>query len=196
MNSKQLKYLTLFEEMSKADVLSENTAKKYLSSFINLDFTLALDVWDYVCTTRESALNKNEAAAVTWGVNALKAFYAQNAQKTVKALCDNAVVRRAVYQYCNFSTDNEAFNILTDLLLSNKLAPAEEIFKCLVKNERIEYGPFMKNLLERLFIEILKKSSTKKIEMSRKLASLMLTYVGKIKTDEKAMLTQRIKEIM
>ena len=196
MNSKQLKYLTLFEEMSKADVKNEATAKKYISDFINLDFTLALDVWDYVCSTRENLFVKDENISAVWGVNALKTFYAQNSQKTVKALCDNAVIRRVVYQYCTGATQNEAFGILTDLLLSGKLAPAEEIFKCLVKNERIEYGPFMKNLLERLFIEILKKSSSKKIEMPRKLASLMLTYVGKIKTDEKAMLTQRIKEIM
>ena len=196
MNSKQLKYLTLFEEMSKSDVGSEATAQKYVTAFINLDFSLALDVWDYVCTTRESQMAKNEAIAATWGANALKKFYTQNSQKTLKTLCDNAVVRRAVYQYCAAATENEAFTILTDLLLSNKLVPAEEILKCLVKNERIEYGPFMKNLLERLFIEILKKSASKKIEMSRKLAALMLTYVGKIKTDEKAMLTQRIKEIM
>ena len=83
-----------------------------------------------------------------------------------------------------------------DLLSNNKTDPAEDIFKCVVKNERIAYGPFMKELLERVFIEILKKNPSKKLEMSRKLATLLLSYVSKIKTDERAMLEQRIRERM
>ena len=54
----------------------------------------------------------------------------------------------------------------------------------------------MKELLERVFIEILKKNPSKKLEMSRKLATLLLSYVSKIKTDERAMLEQRIRERM
>ena len=80
--------------------------------------------------------------------------------------------------------------------MGNKTDVAEEYFKCLVKNERIAYGPFMKEVLERLFIEILKKNPAKRVEMSRKLSSLMTTYIGKIKTDERSMLAQRVKETM
>ena len=77
-----------------------------------------------------------------------------------------------------------------------KTAPAEEFFKCLVKNERIAYGPFMKTLLERVFIELMKKNPAKKMEMPRKLGTLLLAYIAKIKTDEKAMLEQRVRETL
>lgn len=196
MNAKQLKYLTLFEEMSKADPSQEATVKKYLPSLLSLDYALALEAWEYICTTREQQCIKDEKAASVLGGYSLGIFCDKALPKTVKALSDCPAIRRTVYQYSSSVNDGYAFSILVDALLGNKTDYADEIFKCLVRNERIEYGPLMKKLLERLFIEILKKSASKKIEMSRKLSALLLTYVSKIKTDERAMLEQRIRENM
>ena len=53
----------------------------------------------------------------------------------------------------------------------------------------------MKRVLEQVFVELLKKNPAK-IEMSKKLSTLLLTYIRNIKTDERAMLEQRIREIM
>lgn len=196
MSPKQLKFLQTFEQMSKADSLEEATVRKYMTSFINLDFSLALDAWDYLCTTREDTLVKNNDAAKVLGGAMLDLFYGKAAQKTVKALADAPAVRRAAYQYSPAAAQGTAFNILVDLLSANKTDSAEDILKCLVRNESISYGPALKAVLERLFIEILKKNPSKKLEMPRKLSSLLITYVSKIKTDERAMLEQRIRETM
>ena len=196
MNPKQLKYHSLFEQMAQSDPMTEASAKKFLPQFMTLDFQLALDVWDYLCTTREELLMKDKNAGLLLGDNALDLFYRKSAPKPVKCLFETPAVRRAVFQYSPTANDGIAFNALVDVLVANKTAYAEEAFKCLVKNERIAYGPFMKALLERVFIEILKKSTSKKLEMNRKLAALLLTYIGKIKTDERAMLEQRIRETM
>lgn len=196
MNAKQLKFYSLFEDMSKADVLLDATAKKFMTSFLNLDFALALDVWDYVCTAHEGKLAQSKETAETYGSVVLDMFVKKGAPKTVKAINDLPAVRKAVYQYALVPDGGTAFGILVDLLSANKTDAADEIFKCLVKNERIEYGPLLKAVLERLFIEILKKNPSKKIEMSRKLSALLLSYVQKIKTDERAMLEQRIRETM
>ena len=195
MNTKQLKYLSLFEEMSKADILGEATAKKYFTSFINLDYSLALEIWDYLATTRETELSKNADKARVLGGSVLELFY-KNGARTAKAIYELPTVRKTVYQYSPSAGENAAFNSRVDLLSGNKTDQADEILKCLVKNERIQYGPVMKNVLERLFIEILKKNPSKKLEMSRKLSTLLLSYVSKIKTDERAMLEQRIRETM
>lgn len=196
MNPKQLKYLSLFEQMSQSDPLSDTAIKKFMPAFLNLDYALAAEAWDYLCTTREDKLAADPKAALALGGNVFDMFYKKAAQKAVKTLADLPAVRRAVYQYSPTASENTAFNVMIDLLNSNKTDAAEEIFKCLVKNENIKYGAFMKALLERLFIEILKKNPSKKIEMSRKLSTLLLAYVAKIKTDERAMLEQRIRETM
>ena len=65
MTPKQLKFLSLFEAMSKADSLAEANVKKHLTSFINHDYALALDVWDYLASTREQTLASDKEAAQT-----------------------------------------------------------------------------------------------------------------------------------
>ena len=96
MTPKQLKFLSLFEAMSKADNLAEANVKKHLTSFINHDYALALDVWDYLASTREQTLASDKEAAQTIGAAALDLFYKKAAQKTVKAISDLPAVRRAV----------------------------------------------------------------------------------------------------
>lgn len=196
MNAKELKYTSILESTFKEDFLTEPVAKKSFTSLLNLDFAFAQNFWEYVCTSYESKLNASEEVAVLYGEKIFNSFYSKGAPKTVKAIADIPAIRRAVYTYSPCADRGNAFGILVELLVANKTAPADDIFKCLIKNERIKYGPFMKELLERLFIELLKKSATKKLELSRKLGTLLLTYVSKIKTDERAMLEQRIRERM
>ena len=194
MNAKQLKYLSVFESMAKADVTSADTAKKYFPTLLNLDYALAQDTWEYICTTYEQKIADDGSLGVLFGKTVFNLFYDKASSKAAKTVNDVAAIRRAVYQYTEVSTDGNGFALLVDLAVSGKTTAADEIFKCLVKNDRTPFGPFMKKLLERIFIELMKKNPAKKLEMPRKLATLLLTYVGKIKTDEKPMLTQRIRE--
>ncbi len=196
LNAKQLKYFQIFEQYAHDGFTDEKAAKKHFAALLQLDPALAVEVWDYVCTTQESALAANEATGTLFGCTVFNLLYDKAAQRTVKALADLVSVRKAVFTYAAAASTGTAFALLVEALAANKTALAEEYFKCLVKNERIEYGPFCKEVLERLFIEILKKNPSKRVEMPRKLSTLLMTYMGKIKTDERAMLLQRIKETM
>lgn len=196
MNAKQLKFLSVFEEMSRAGFTDEATVKKHFPAVLRLDFALALDLWDYICSAYENDLAASKDVAALLGGTVADMFYKQAAQKTVKALADLPSVRRAVYQYSPRAGEGVAFGILVDLLSANKTDAADDLLKCLLKNGDVPYGPTMKKLLERVFIELMKKNPAKKMEMPRKLATLLLSYVSKIKTDEKAMLEQRIRETM
>ncbi|MDE7395168.1 MAG: hypothetical protein K2M95_03505 [Clostridiales bacterium] len=196
MNAKQFKYMQIFEQYVQDGLLDEKAAKKHFASLLQLDYPLALDTWDYVCSAYEQELADSEDAGRLLGDTVFALFYEKNAQRTVKALLELPQVRKAVFSYSPAADKGTTFSLLVDALVANKTETAEEYLKCLVKNERIEYGPFMKEVLERLFIEILKKNPSKRVEMSRKLSALMMTYIGKIKTDERAMLLQRVKETM
>ena len=196
MNAKQFKYLQTFAQYVQDGLTDEKATKKHLSTLLQLDYALALDTWDYICTACEQEIAASEEKGKLFGSTIFSLFYDKNAQRTVKALLELPQVRKAVFAYSPSANGGLAFSLLIDALVANKTETAEEYFKCLVKNERIAYGPFMKEVLERLFIEILKKNPSKRVEMSRKLSALMMTYIGKIKTDERAMLLQRVKETM
>lgn len=197
MNAAQLKFLQMFAEFARVDVADTAAMEKQIKLFLNQDYTRAVDLWDYVIATYEDSLNDAKTATF-WGEKVYKLFAAKSSQKAQKLLIDDAYVRRAVYQYGPHIADGDFFALLVDLCVMNKTAQAEEILKCVVKNtnSKVTYGAFMKALVERVFIEILKRSSSKRVEMSRKLSTLLLSYIGKIKTDEKPMLTQRIKELL
>ena len=194
MNAKELKFLELFEEFLTIDIVADKIAlSKSIKKLMDFDYTMAQNVWEYLSSAKEDKLVKDANFANAVGFEILNLFYAKAMQKCVKSIVDVASIRRVVYQYNAKSAEDKALQIIVDLLVANKLPASDEIFKCLVKNSSIHYGQAIKLILEKVFIELLKKNPTK-IMMSAKLADLFLTYIRKIKTEEKAMLEQRIKE--
>ena len=195
MDAKELKFLEMFESFLKIDIENDKiTFAKTIRNFLDLDYGKAVDLWEYLASVREDKLIKDEKFAETVGFDMFNQFYARAGIKCVKSLTITAAIRRAVYQHSKHAGLENSLKILIEFLTTNKLDQAEEVFKCLLKNGRIHYGQTMKRILETVFVELLKKNPAK-IEMNRKLADLLLIYIWKIKTDERAMLEQRIKEI-
>lgn len=195
MNAKDLKFLQLFEGFVKTDFLADkNLLTKSVKSFLDLDYLLAINMWDYLASAREIEMSKDTNVANLIGDTIFKAFYDRASTKCVKAITDTPSISRAVYQYSSTAGLGDSFTILTELLVAGKIDYSEDILKNLVKNDKISFGETMKRVLEKVFIELLKKNPAK-IEMSKKLSTLVLTYVKKIKSDERAMLEQRIREI-
>ena len=194
MNAKELKFLELFEQFVRIDIAADKLALgKFMTKFMNLDYQMAINVWEYLATVRESKLASDEKLADILGFELFNQFYTVAAVKCAKAIAEVGAIRRAVYQYTKRAGEENALTILVESSVTNKLDATEEMLKCLVKNPRIHYGQTLKRALERINVELLKKNAGK-ATLPKKLADLFLVYVGKIKTDEKAMLVQRIKE--
>ncbi|MCL2862154.1 MAG: hypothetical protein FWE22_07065 [Firmicutes bacterium] len=194
MDTKKFKFLQTFERFIQVDFFSDkDILMKNMKTFLSLDFSQAVDVWVYLITTREKDLEKNARIALMLGDDMFNLFFENNSQKCLKALSDEVMLKKAVYQYCANSLSGENFKVLVNLIVGNKLELADEILKCVIKNEKIKFGEVMKKLLETVFIELLKKNP-QKIVLNKKQTELLLGYVKKIKTDERAMLEQRIKE--
>lgn len=195
MNSKNLKFLQLFEDFFKTDFFADKKMlAKSVKAFLDLDYQLAVELWDYLCTTREDEMTDDRKVADILGETVFNMFYDRAPTKCVKALCDTPLIRRAVYQYSTKSATGASFAIITELLSSNKVEASDEILKCLIKNPYISFGESMKRIMETVYIELLKKNPAK-IEMSKKLSALLLAYIKRIKTDERAMLEQRLREV-
>lgn len=197
MNSAQLKFLQMFDDFAQVDIADKTAVEKQFKLFLNFDFNRAVDLWDYCLATYEERMS-DPTEALFFGEKLYKLFKAKAAPKAQKILLDDPYVRRGIFQYGPNIGDGEYFNLLVDLCVMNKTAQADEILKCAVRNSnnKMTFGAYMKSVIERLFIEILKRSTSKRVEMSRKLSTLLLGYISKIRTEEKAMLEQRIKELM
>ncbi|MDR2202627.1 MAG: hypothetical protein LBP26_07755 [Clostridiales bacterium] len=197
MNAKDLKFMLLFERFVKTDFLVDRKIlTKSMKGFLDLDYQAAVGVWDFLTTTREDELINDKRIAQTLGEMMLQIFYERAPSKCTRAVTDTPAVRRAVFQHSPdaCAPESPSFLILTDLLAANKTAAGEEILRCVIKNDRIHYGDSMRRCIERVFIELLKKNPAK-IDMNKKLNLLLTAYVKRIRTDERAMLEQRLKEI-
>jgi len=196
LNAKGLKFLELFEALLKIDIeLDKIACAKAVRNLLDLDYAAAADVWEYLASTREAQFEQNERLSETVGFDLLNQFYARAASKCVKTLLDTPPIRRAVFLYSKNACAENSLTMLADLLIAGKFTAADEIFKCLLKNARVHYGKTVKNVVERVFADLLKKNPAK-IVMKKDLAEFLLACIRKIKTDERALLEQRIKEIM
>lgn len=197
MNVKQMKFLKQFAELSRTDLVGEKELLAQMKAFAELDFQSAVDVWEYLTTDREDKIAADGKVAKIFADSVYKLLSAKNALKAVKAVTELGSVRRAAFQYSPSADSGSFFDIAVDFTVQGKAPLVDEILKCVAKNTAMksEIGPYLKALVERVFIEILKKSPTKQISMSKKMTALLLSHIAKVKTEERPLLEQRIREI-
>lgn len=198
MNAKQLKFLKQFASLSRLDVLTEE--KELLNSvkgFLELDYNLALDVWEYLTIEKEGNIADDGKIGEIFGDKIYALFAKKDSRRAVKAVTEVPSIRNAAFKYSPNTAKGEFFDVAVDAAVANKIAICDEIFKCVAKNDAmgITFGQYMKALIERVFIEVLKKSSDKKIVLNKKMTALLLSHISKIKTDERPLLEQRMREI-
>lgn len=186
MNANLTKFYAAFTAFCASDRTVPDV-KKHVPDMLAADFARTAEMWEYFAAADDTD--------PVFGDGMFRLFFAKSPKATVKLLTDVPAIRKIVYGLSPAVTEGDLLQIVADLLLSGKLADGEELIKCVLKNPNTAFGAYMKALVEKLFVEILKRSDNARIVMNRKLSALLLPYIAKIKTDERALLEQRIKEI-
>lgn len=197
MVAKQVKHYEILSEFFNSDMLKAAAVDKYFGALLKLDFTLAEDLWEFMLIRNDADL-KNNAFASLYVDRVFKLFFAENAQRASKTVVDRAVICRAVFAFSPTADEGELFELAVSLLVSNKTETVDGLFKHLSKNEAMKssFGAYMVKFLDRFFIEMTKKNASRKVELNRKQSTLLMSYVQKVKGDEKPLLVQRIKEVL
>lgn len=197
MNSKQVKYYEILSEFFASDMLRPAAVEKYFGAMLKLDYGYAEELWEFMLIRNEADI-KNPVIASLYIDSVFNMFFAVNSAKSLKTVIDNAVIKRAVFQYSPIITDGELFMLPVNLLLSNKIAAVDELLKLISKNEaiKISFGEYMIKFLDKYFIEVMKKDGQRRVKLTSKMSSFLLSVVQKVKGDERSMLVQRVKEVM
>ncbi|MDR1094299.1 MAG: hypothetical protein LBL66_09160 [Clostridiales bacterium] len=190
MNTKNFNFYKDLFAFAASDYLnSPETNEKFFKKAIDFNFGVAAELWQFV-----AASNAKDAQAYKMiGPNVLKVFHAANSVKTRTLLIGSDEVRDVVY--CGDAKAGEGLSgeIALYYLSGLKVAESDALLKSLSKN--INFGPIFKKLLERLFDAVKERNGGKAV-LPRRFADLLLAHANNIKTFEKALVTQRIKEIM
>lgn len=197
MNAKQIKQYEILSEFFNSDMLKAAAVDKYFGAMLKLDYGYSEDLWEFMLIRNDADL-KNAAFSTLYVDRIFGLFGKANAAKIQKTVTDRTVIMRAVFGFSPSADKGEMFNIPINLLLSNKVDTVDAIFKNVIKNEfmSLSFGKYMLEFLDKFFIEVMKKNASRKVELNRKQSALLMGYAQKVKGDEKAMLVQRIKEIL
>lgn len=197
MNAKQIKYYDLMSELFTSDMLKAATVDKIFGAVLKLDYVYAEDLWEYMLVRFDAKL-KDKAVAELYVDRVFDLFCAAALPRALKTVNERATVQRAVFGFSPTADEGEIFSLPVNLLLANKIDTVDAIFKNLSKNElmSVSFGGYLVKFLDKFFIELMKKNSQHKVELNRKQSTLLMSYAQKVKTDEKAMLVQRIKEVL
>ncbi|MCH5154197.1 MAG: hypothetical protein J1F71_03190 [Clostridiales bacterium] len=197
MNAKQVKQYEIFSEFFSSDMLKQAAVDKYFGAMLKLDYGYAEDLWEFMLIRNDADLGKTVFASL-YVDRIFDMFLAAAAPKAVKTVVDRAVINKALFGFSPTADKGEKFNIPLNLLLANKVDAVDSIFKNLSKNEVMSksFGQYMLEFIDKFFIEVMKKNAQRKVELNRKQSALLMSYAQKVKGDEKAMLVQRIKEIL
>lgn len=197
MNAKQIKHYEILSDFFAADMLKQAVVDKYFSNLLKLDYSFAEDLWEFMLIRNDADLKKAPVAAL-YIDSVFRMFYASSSKNALKTVIDNDTVERAVFTFSPSVADGELFDLAVNMLVSNKIDVVDGILKFVSKNEAMacSFGGYMIKFLDKYFIELTKKNAQRKVELGRKQSALLMTYVQKVKGDEKAMLVQRVKEVM
>ena len=97
MNAKQLKFLKQFASLSRLDVLTEE--KELLNSvkgFLELDYNLALDVWEYLTIEKEGNIADDGKIGEIFGDKIYALFAKKDSRRAVKAVTEVQIGRAHV----------------------------------------------------------------------------------------------------
>lgn len=196
MDTKKLKFFKLFSALMRQDISQSTVMDKFMGEFLKLDYSLAEDVWEFLIIETEDKLESPGVAEVFVDLP-LGKFYNAGIVRICKTLSSRPKIRNAVFELSPTADMGNAFDLMINFLLT-KPQDADAALACVARNVAIKttFGAYMKAVIERYFLELMKRSPDKKVNLKQKNADLLIGYVKRIKTDEKPLLLQRIKEVM
>lgn len=194
MNIKTYKFYKGIFELAETDYYNDPAAvARFFRKTLEFDFDIAAELWDYLITDALNSEVPAEAAAGSLGDNVLAVMIKKNASKTYRCIVEKETVAHALYAMPDMPGP-AAKDALVHFLMGAKLEDADAALKAMQKSAN--YGAAMKELLEKLFEEIKKKTDSAKVTMPKKTAEFLRANIAKIKSKERALVEQRIKEIL
>jgi len=199
MDAKQIKFLQLFGELSKIDPTDVAGLEQTLLPIIKLEFELGTMIWEYLCRTQTIPYSKDADLSAFCGDKLLEIFYNISSTKTINAITDPDVpiITQFVFEFNPNVDKGLALQIVQDSVITNKHDLAHIYLTHISRNRRINFGDYLKTLVEHAITQHIKKlaTSSKNMPFPKKQAILLQEFIDKIRGANKALLTQRLKEI-
>ena len=180
------------KEIRKYDLIVEictNGGAQRLRELATLDFTAALDIWEYIMGKDPNTFGDTDVFAILEDVSAknLRAFLSGGTAGPLLKL---------IYGASQLSCIGANLKYLCDLIVGSKIDAAEEILRMVRGNATGDFNERMVAVVDKVFELSMAKNGTGRATLNHKQTILLFDFVSKMKSGaSKNLLTQRIKEL-
>ena len=185
MNSKQIRKYELIVRLATIEPKDLNLPA-LLSELCSIDFQTAFDMWEFILAQGSTV----DLVRVPFTM-----FLGVSETKTRQLFCESLPLQKLVYGTTQAATDEPAHSFLVNLILSNKLDTADECLAKLRTNPAIDINIYMRTIVDSVFNIYCARNNVRVPVLNKKQKTILLEHVSKIKGPNKALLTQRLKEL-
>jgi len=166
----------------------------YMDELARNDFTTGIEMWEFMLSTYAEKLGSQEIAGNIEG-RLFETLQRVSDARLRQTLGSNPQLLKLIYNQSITAATGANLAYLTSLVLTSKIDAADEILKLIATNKTGDYNARMSTIIDDVFETQCRKNATRVPNLNRKQTMLLLEYALKMKGPQKAVLTQRIKEL-
>lgn len=164
-----------------------------LQQAINYDFDTAVSLWEFYLEKYESVFLKVKKTNQSLSVDTLEVFLQKSEQKTTKAICASTILKKYLLSESDVAFSPYVINYVVSAVIAGKTETADIYVRFLLKHEK--FGKIWMEILSQTREKLLAKHHGTTLKLPPKMTNYFNSYAQKIKSSEKAVLLQRIKEL-
>jgi len=190
MNSKQVRKYELI--IAIAAMQSSDTAiPTSLAELCAIDFETAFEMWEFILA-RHTPPTTSPENIIT---KPFTMFLRISEMKTRQLFCESLPLQKLVYGTTAAGEREPCISFLTNLILGGKIEIADECLTKLRTNPQINFNETMRIIVDDIFKTYCARHNVKVPVINRKQKMLLLSHIEKVRGPNKALLTQRLKEL-
>jgi len=193
MNAKKIREYSLITEIA-ASGADNPKLPTLLAELCAVDFTTSFEMWEFMLMRNQEQLGDVKTCA-NIEEKPFGMFVRVSETKTRQLLCESLPLQKLVYGTCASSGTSHNLAFLVNLILSNKLDDADEALRCMKSNTSIDFNEKMRVVVDSVFGTYCARNNVKVPALNKKQVKLLLSHVEKVRGPNKALLTQRLKEL-
>lgn len=196
MDSKTMKFYDILFEMGLSDFEHRpEVLEKGMTKLMELHYDQFLEVWEYLCTRYANLLEKT---AFNYAMTAnLFATLAKKSEIRASKLSENPFLFRTLWTGSVTPVSEFGQEWVIRLLMGQKFDRVEEIFRAVMKNTSMgmSFGAYFKQIFEAYAARAVDKSAPSP-KLKRPAAKYLLSVADRVKGPERALIIQRINELL
>ena len=193
MNAKKIREYSLIVETA-AGGADNPKLPTLLAELCAVDFTTSFEMWEFMLMQNQEQLSDANTCA-NIEEKPFGMFVRVSETKTRQLLCESLPLQKLVYGTCASAAASHNLVFLVNLILSNKLDNADECLRCMKSNASIDFNEKMRVVVDSVFSTYCARNNVKVPVLNKKQVKLLLSHVEKVRGPNKALLTQRLKEL-